>query len=58
MALMECNQVLHSSKYKYEILVLYLSLLISCYFLLLHHYISVASILLFTHLHLSDSFSY
>ncbi len=45
-------------KYKTEVLVLNLNIYILCNFILLFHYISEANIVLFTSLHLSDSFSY
>ncbi len=55
--LVECNCV-HLLKYKFEVLVLYLSIFFSCHFLLLLHYISEGNIVLFTSPQLSDSFSY
>ncbi len=45
-------------KYKFEVLVLYWSISILCYVILLLHYSSEGNIVLFTTLHLSDSLSY
>ena len=46
-----CTKYIHSStvlKYKFEGLVLYLSIFFLCHFLLLLHYISEGNIVLFT----------
>ena len=45
-------------KYNFEVLVLYLSISMWCYFILPLHYISEENIVLSTPLHLFDSFSY
>ncbi len=45
-------------KYSFEVLVLYLSVSIFCYFILLLNQTSEANIVLFTPLHLFDNFSY
>ena len=45
-------------KYNFELLVLYLSISVWCYFILPLHYISEGNIVLSTPLHLFDSFSY
>ncbi len=45
-------------KYNFEVFVLYLSISLFCYFILLLNYISEANIVLFTPLHLFDNFSY
>ncbi len=55
------SKLIHSCtvlKYNFEVLVLYLSISLFCYFILLLKYMSEVNSVLFTPIHLFDSFCY